>query len=242
MPRIVNGEEFLTTAEVLKTWPASKKLFYDRIHPWLRCYHFDGKVKPNYYKKSEVEALRTGQPFQREPILLSGILGDWTIYLRSLGFQAETRTYAVKRSSLPEEIARTFQIDPDQQFVQRSRMTIVSNKAPICFWSTYYPLDLVKGTILSEMEKNPSLDVLKRIKEVHGITIGWERDRYLARNASPEEQKLLRLLTNEPVLTIYRGCWTQDKQTLTHISYMILLASWFAVEHEFPVAWDWGAK
>ncbi len=235
--KVINGEEYLTIEEVMRLWPASRNLFYKRIKPRLRSYHFEGKATPHFYKKTEVLALRDGRPEQRDPILLSGLLGDWTIFLRSLGYQAETKTTTVEITNLPEEIRRTFRLPLDRQFVRRSRMTL-ANGIPICSWSSYYPLELVAGEIFAEMQRDPSLDVLKKIRELRAISPTWERDRYLARNASPEEQALMQLITNEPVLVVQRGCWTgKDKQTLTHISHMVLVASWFAVEHEFPLLW-----
>ncbi len=209
MPRIENGEEYLNGEEVMNFWPASKNLFYGSIQPRLQPYHFDGKKRPHYYKKSEVLALKSGKPVTRkEPITISGIFGDWTVYLRSLGYQADTRNYAIETTTLPEEASFTFHISAERQFVRRSRITL-ANGVPICVWST--------------------------IREVHGITVGWEKNRYTARNTTLEEQELLQLLTNEPVLIVQRGCWTSDRQILTHISHMTLLSSWFAIEHDSSV-------
>ena len=235
MPRIENGEEYLNGEEVMSFWPASKNLFYGSIQPRLQPYHFDGKKRPHYYKKSEVLALKSGKPAaRREPITLYGIFGDWMVYLRSLGYQADTINRAIETATLPEEVSLTFHISTERPFVRRSRMTL-ANGVPICVWSTYYPLGLVEGDILAEMKQDPNLNVVERIKEVHGITVGWEKDRYTARNATLGEQETLQLLTNEPVLIVQRGCWTSDQQILTHISHMTLLSSWFAIEHDSPV-------
>lgn len=234
MPRIENGEEYLNGNEVMTIWPASRNLFYGSIQPRLQAYHFDGKKRPHYYKTSEVLALKSGKPnIRREPITISGIFSDWTVYLRSLGYQADTLTNAIKIVVLPEEASSTFHISPERQFVRRSRKTL-ANGVPICTWSTYYPLELVRGEILNTMEQDPTLDVVKCIKNAYGITVKWEKDRYTARSASLDEQQELQLLTNEPVLILQRACWTADRQTLTHISYMTLLGSWFAIEHDFP--------
>ena len=54
----------------------------------------------------------------------------------------------------------------------------LANGVPICTWSTYYPLELVQEKILEEMKYDPTLDVIKRIKETHGMVVGWERNRY----------------------------------------------------------------
>lgn len=236
MPRVENNEEYLNGEEVMSFWPASKNLFYGSIQPRLQSYHFDGKKRPHYYKKSEVLALKSGKPTaHREPITISGIFGDWTVHLRSLGYQADTHNQAIEMAILPEEVNYTFHISRERQFVRRSRLTL-ANGVPICVWSTYYPFELVEGEILSEMRQYAKLDVIKRIREVHGITVGWERNRYTARNATLDEQGLLQLVTNEPVLIVQRGCWTSDKQILIHVSHMTLLSSWFAIEHDSSVS------
>jgi hypothetical protein len=241
MSRIENNEEYLNGNEVMEMWPASRNLFYGSIQPRLQSYHFDGKRRPHYYKKSEVLALKSGKSLTRkELITISGIFGDWTIYLRSLGYQADTVNREIEIVTLPEETSSTFHIAPERRFLRRSRMTL-ANGAPICVWSTYYPVELVEGEILGEIEQNPTLDIIKRMKDVHEITVGWERNRYTARNTTLEEQGLLKLLTNEPVLILQRGCWTSDKQILTHISHMTLLGSWFAIEHDSPVT-VWGEQ
>jgi hypothetical protein len=239
MSRTEAGELYLNGQEVMALWPASKKLFYDNIQPRLQTYHFDGRKKPHYYKESEVLALRSGKPLvQRNPIIISGIFGDWTIYLRGLGYRAETINFAIETVSLPEEVITTFQLPASRQFARRSRMTL-ANDVPICTWSTYYPLELVQEKILDEMRRDSTLDVVKRIKETHEVTVGWERNRYTARNSTLEEQELLKLLTNEPVLILQRACFTKDRRILTHVSHMTLLGSWFAIEHDSSVGiWD----
>src|SRR5215472_4910214 len=157
MPRTEAGEVYLNGQEVMALWPASKNLFYDNIQPRLQTYHFGGRKKPHYYKESEVLALRSGKPFvQRSPIIISGIFGDWTMYLRPLGYRAETVNFAIATGPLPEEVLTTFQLPASRQFAQRSRMTL-ANGVPICTWSTYYPLELVQEKILDEMKLDPAL-------------------------------------------------------------------------------------
>lgn len=235
MPRIENGENYLNGTEVMETWSASKKLFYGSIQPRLQAYHFDGKKRPHYYKESEVLALKGGKPaVQKERITISGMLGDWTIYLRSLGYQAETISDPIEILMLPEEARATFHISPEKQFVRRPRKTL-ANGVPICTWSTYYPLELIEGKILTEMKEDPTVDVIKRIKEVHQIAVKLVRNRYTSRNTTLEEQDILQLLTNEPVIILQRAGWTSDRKILTHISHMTLLGSWFAIEHDEEV-------
>src|SRR5581483_4697291 len=119
MSRIENNEEYLNGNEVMKMWPASKNLFYDSIQPRLQAYHFDGKKRPHYYKKSEILALKSGKPTaHREPVTISRIFSNWTVYLRALGYQADTVSQEIETGMLPEEVRVTFRIPPERQFVR----------------------------------------------------------------------------------------------------------------------------
>ncbi len=101
----------MNAQEVITLRLASKKLFYDNIQPRLQTYHFGGRKKPHFYKESEVLAMRSGKPLaQRNPIIISGIFDDWTIYLNSLGYGAETVNFAIEIVSLPDEVITSFRL------------------------------------------------------------------------------------------------------------------------------------
>jgi uncharacterized protein YqgQ len=234
MSKIVEKEEYLNTEEVLAELEASKKRFYSNVKPYLRTYHFDAKKTP-WYRKRDVLALKSGKLARMASISISGIQRDWTTFLRSLGYRASTVDRTIEVGvSLPEDAVETFKLPSDEKFVKRSRMTIADG-VPICVWDTYYPLELVEGDILEEMKHGFEVDVVRRIKEKHGIIVGIAKDKYTARTATFEEQELLQLLTNDPVLILQRASYTRDKKMLVLYSDMVLLGSWFAPEHEYEV-------
>ncbi|GHO88240.1 UTRA domain-containing protein [Dictyobacter formicarum] len=171
-------------------------------------------------------------------VRLSNIQQNWMQDIIAMGYNARTENRGdVEITTLPEEAINAFHLPPAQQFAKRSRMTVVDN-APICIWSSYYPLSLVEGEILEEMRQS-STDVVQRIKEKHGAIIRVVRERYTARATTPEEQTLLRLVTDDPVLILQRASYTQGKQSLVLFSDMVLLGSWFASEREYNVD-TWG--
>lgn len=233
MSKIVDNEEYLTVAEAIALSGASKQSFYKNAKPHLEVHRFDAKRAP-WYKKSDVLAFKSGKPIRKASLSINGIQRDWTAFLRALGYDAKTINLSIEVATLPKDAVTLFGLDAKQQFVRRSRMTY-ANDAPICVWSTYYPLDLIEGEILQEMEQNSSTDVVKRIKEKHGIIVGWGKDKYTARLATFEEQKLLQLHVNEPMIILQRVSYTRDKKTLVLYSEMTLLGSWFAPEHEYEV-------
>ncbi len=237
MPKIVENEEYLDTQEVLAELGASKKRFYSNVKPLLKAYQFGGRKAP-WYKKREVLALKSGQIERTAPITISGILRHWTTHVRALGYQIDTKNREIEIVTLPDKVTASFGIAPEQRFVKRSRISFV-NRVPICIWTTYYPLALVEGEIHEEMKRDEETDVVRRIQEKQGLRIGWVKDRYTARLATTEEQELLQLLRDDPVLILQRVACSRDRKTLILYSHMTLLGSWFAPEHEYEVGiWE----
>lgn len=237
MSKIVENEEYLDTQEVLAELGASKKRFYSNVKPYLHMYHFDAKKTP-WYRKRDVLALKSGKLVRMASIPISGILKDWTVFLRSLGYRADTIDCSIETVALPEDAPASFNLPTDKLFIKRRRKTL-ANSIPICVWDTYYPLELVEGDIHAELKRDFGLDVVKRIRELHGIVVGWGKDKYTARTATLEEQDILGLLTNDPVLILQRISYTRDKKILVLYSDMVLLGSWFAPEYEYEVnVWE----
>jgi hypothetical protein len=237
MPKIVNGEEYLDTTETRKVFDAPKKRFYDNIKPQLHLYRFDGKKTP-WYKKREVIALKEGKPLRKATLTLAGGLQrDWTQYLRTLGYNANTETTVIQIVSLPQEAIEAFGLPADKQFVQRERMTLV-DRVPICKWSTYYPVEFV-GDVLDRMKTGSMEHIVEHIKDTHGVVVGYTRERHTARITTFEEEACFQSLSEEAVLVLQRVAYTADRKVLVFYSDMVLLGSWFAPEYEkFVDVWS----
>jgi hypothetical protein len=232
MQKVIKNEEYIDTREAIASLGVSKKSFYANARPSLRAYHFDAKKTP-WYKKNDVLALKSGQLERPAPIIISGIFRNWTEHVRSLGFQIDTKSREIITTRLPDKAAAVFGIDPDREFVRRGRISFIDG-TPICIWDTYYPLELVEGDLLASMKRDEETSVVSCLKE-RGLVIGWAKDRYSARLANFEEQEILQLSRDEPVLILQRASHTRDKKTLILYSHMTLLGSWFAPEHEYEV-------
>jgi DNA-binding GntR family transcriptional regulator len=238
MAKIVNNQRFLNGKETMALLGTSKQSFYDNARRHLKPYHFDAKRSP-WYSEAEVLHLKNGVAVRKGAIRLTNIQHNWMQDIIDMGYDARTENRGeVEIVPLPDDAITTFHLPPTQHYVRRSRMTLVDD-APICLWSSYYPLNLVEGEILDEMRRNVATDVVTRMKEVHGAIIRVSRERYTTRVTTPEEQALLRLVTDDPVLILQRASYTQEKQSLVVFSDMTLLGSWFASEREYEVT-TWG--
>jgi DNA-binding GntR family transcriptional regulator len=202
----------------------------------LPIYRFEAKKTP-WYKKRDVLAAKTGKPIRYASIGISGIFSDWTAHLRSLGFRATTENRTIEPVALPEDARDLFQLPLDKQFLKRARMTC-ANETPICTWDTYYPLEFV-GEIADQIKEGTSGSIPEYIKEKHGIVIGYGEDKTTARMTTFAELNLFRLRTDDAAIVVHRVAYTKDRKTLVYYQEMILLASWFILEHEYPVdIWD----
>jgi DNA-binding GntR family transcriptional regulator len=236
MSRIENGEVYLDTDETRIVFDnASKGRFHNSIRDRLTRYRFGGKVKP-WYREAEVLALKEGKQIRKADIPLSGIFKDWTAYLSSLNYQSETKDTQIEITTLPEDVIEIFHLPADKQVVKRERMSY-ANGAPICVWSTYYPVDLIENMI-GPMKAGKAGDLVKYIKKNHGLAVGKTRDRYSARETTFEEMDRFQLRKEETVIILRRASYTEERKFL-FFSDMVLLANWFVIDEERDVdIWD----
>ena len=217
MIRNEGNEIYLDTDEAMRLLGVSKQTFYANARLHIKPMRFDSKKKP-WYRKDDVIALKEGRAIREANIGISGILKDWTTFLRGLGYSATTLVRDMGLCGLPEDAVETFGL-PQGEYVRRGRITF-ANRTPICSWDSYYPVDLVD---FSEMKRDLQLDIPKWIAEKHGVKVGRAVDKYIARDATINEQELLQLMTNEPVLILKRASYTRDKSRLVLYSDMVLL-------------------
>jgi DNA-binding GntR family transcriptional regulator len=234
LTRDMGGVVFLTTPETIQEMHTSRKTFYANIRPQLQAHFFDGKKAP-WYKKTDIIDLKNGRVVRKASISISGIQKDWSMYLRSLGYRVGTIDRSIEENVfLPQDAIDFFLLSASEKFVKRSRVTF-ANDMPICAWSTYYPISLIGGSILDKMKDSVEVDVVQLIKEQHNIAVSIAKDKYTARSATFEEQELLQLISNDPILVLQRASYTENREQLVLYSDMSLLGSWFAPEHEYKV-------
>lgn len=230
---------YVDSAEAASMSNVTMPTFYRNAKGHIK-YRFLGMNKQKrWYKESDVIALRDGQPTRMATITLKGMYKDWEKALRMEGYEVDSQVLSVERVPLTSELVEAFHLSPTEIYVRRKKITF-ADRIPICFWYTYTPERFVDDDLFEDM-KNPrgSISTVERIKERHGLAPGIARDRYPARPTTMEEQNILQLSTDETIINLQRVTYTKDKQTLLSVQDMILLASWFAPEHEYSVDhWD----
>lgn len=237
MSKVVNEQTYVNTDEAAALLQTSRQSFYASAKARLRVHRFDGKKTP-WYSEKEVIALRDGRQPRKPDIIIRGIRENWTRSLRAQGYEVLTKLCGVDIVTLPADAVKFFDLPADQQFVKRSRMTYADG-TPICAWDTYYPTHLIDAKLLDEM-KHEVDDVVKAIKDQHGLIVEVAKERYMSRFTTLDEQTLFQLPTDEAVLILQRASYTKGKKELLFFSDMVLLGTWFSHEVEYPVD-IWGA-
>ncbi len=236
MPITVEDIEYINTKEAITLLETSGQTFYTNAKPLLQTYKFGAKKTP-WYKKSDVEALKRGRfTGPREPIIIKGMFQNWNEYVRSLGIGADTTNAEIIVTTLPQAVAKVFNLDTSRQFLKRQRFTMAEG-IYLCVWDTYYPYELIEDD-LEEIKRNFDYSIVEGIKARHGIAPGANREIYRARPATFREQEQMQLVTDEPMLNLQRISYTHDGETLILVSDMALRGEWFAYEREEkPTHW-----
>jgi DNA-binding GntR family transcriptional regulator len=83
----------------------------------------------------------------------------------------------------------------------RRQGTTVSH---MCLAENFYPVALVDEYLLGQMQKDERLDVLLAIKNKYSKVVKHVRETVVARFPTEEEQDLLKITRNTPVLDVRR--------------------------------------
>jgi DNA-binding GntR family transcriptional regulator len=100
----------------------------------------------------------------------------------------------------------------------------------------FYPTDLADKTILKGMQDDVSFDALLAIKEKYGKAIRYMHERVIGRLPMLQEQELLKINRNSPVLDVHRISRADDeKRTVVMFSHIIYVASYFELSYDYTV-------
>lgn len=236
--KLVGNETYLDTEASYKLLGISRQTFNANVKgKQVKPERFDGVKKP-WYNKAALLALKGLSVRQKATIDLHGGPIAWGERLRASGFpDALTVDVCIEaESKLPVDLALAFDLEPDALFVKRTRKTTIEDgSVVVSSWDAYYPQEYISPMLLREMEEGFELDVVRRIREIYGLMVRIARERYSARLTSKQENEMLNLKASEPVLTLQRVGWSQDKASLLLVSDLVMRPEFFAPVYEYEV-------
>jgi DNA-binding GntR family transcriptional regulator len=165
---------------------------------------------------------------------IPGITARFDLYLQEQGLTpVETNIDEPAVVSAPSEVARVFGIAEGAPVVRRMRLQGTAT-IPYRLAENFYPIDLVGGSILEQMQKDARFDVLLAIKEAHSKVIKRVHEDVIGRLPTSQEQELLKIVRNAPVLEVQRTNFAEDDDTtVIMFNRIIFVASHFVLSYDY---------
>lgn len=166
----------------------------------------------------------------------AGITVRFDLYLKQQGL-TPLETDIERPSLVPAsaEVAEVFGIAEGTSVARRYRRQ-GTTETHYRLTENFYPTHLVDETILKGMQKDVGFDTLLAIKERHSKAIKHMHERVIGRLPTLQEQKLLKITRNSPVLDVHRTGRADDEQdTVVMFSHIIYIASYFELSYDYTI-------
>jgi GntR family transcriptional regulator len=165
---------------------------------------------------------------------IPGITARFDLYLQEQGLApVEANIDEPAVVSAPSEVARVLGIAEGVPVVRRMRLQGTAT-TPYRLAENFYPIDLAGGSILEQMQKDARFDVLLAIKEAHGKVIKHVHEDVIGRLPTSQEQELLKIVRNAPVLEVQRTNFAEDDDTTVMMfNRIIFVASHFVLSYDY---------
>lgn len=135
----------------------------------------------------------------------------------------------------PIDVAKVFEIPEETPILRRKRR----QGTPAIHYrlaENYYAPDLVDEEVLERIREDERYDVLEHIKEKHHRIIKRVHEDVYARLPTTEEQELLNIVRNTPVIEIQRISYSaQEDGSVIMYSRIIFVASYFFLSYDYSV-------
>ncbi len=167
---------------------------------------------------------------------MPGITARFDLYLRQHGL-TPIETDIDKPSLVPasSKVAEVFGIREGTSVVRRYRRQ-GTTEAHYRLTENFYSNDLVDDMILKRMQDNVNYDVLLAVKEKHGKAVKYIHESIIGRLPTYQEQRLLKIVRNSPVIEAQRTSTADDEQrTVIMFSRIIYVASYFELSYDYIV-------
>jgi len=165
---------------------------------------------------------------------IPGIVPRFDLYIKELGMEPmETNVVKPEVVPAPLDVATALGVAEGAPVVHRMRRqgTTVS---PMRLAENFYPVALVDEYLLGQMQEDERLDVLLAIKNKYSKVVKHVRETVVARFPSEEEQDLLKITRNTPVLDVRRTNSDEDGTVIMY-NRITFVASYFELTYDYDV-------
>ncbi|HEY7417597.1 MAG TPA: UTRA domain-containing protein [Ktedonobacteraceae bacterium] len=173
---------------------------------------------------------------------IPGNTARFDLYLKDQGL-IPVETDIVKPSVVPSpvEAARVFEREVATP-IARSYRRQGTARTPYQLTENFYAPHLVHRTMVEQMQKDMSFDVLLAIKNQYGKKVAYVHETVIGRLPTSKEQDLLHVVHNSPVLEVHRTSYADDERhTPIMFSRIIYVAGYFELSYDYLVPY-WSDK
>lgn len=172
---------------------------------------------------------------------IPGITPRFDQYLQQQGLvSVETNVEEPAIVPAPSEVAKAFDVKEGTPVIQRFRRQ-GTPAAHYRLAENFYPVELTGEEVLEQIRNDFSFDVLAAIEEKHGKVIKRVHEDVFGRLPTSEEQDLLKIVRNTPVLEILRTGYAEDDDTAIMFSRIIFVANYFVLSYDYTTSY-WTGK
>ncbi|MEO7020584.1 MAG: GntR family transcriptional regulator [Ktedonobacteraceae bacterium] len=165
---------------------------------------------------------------------IPGIVPRFDLYIKELGMEpAEMNVVKPEVVPAPVDVAKALGVAEGTLVVHRLRRqgtTITHMRLA----ENFYPVSLVDEYILEQMQKDERFDALLAISEKRGKIVKHIRETVISRFPSEEEQELLKITRNTPVLDVRRTNSDEDGTVIMY-NRIAFVASYFELTYDYDV-------
>lgn len=153
-------------------------------------------------------------------------------FLQDEGFEPVTEYLELpERKPMDKALAKMFRVEPGTLYIPRIRRDGTKN-----MWyritRRYYLASLIDDDSLAGMRGDDRYDVILDIKNKLGISTHFWTEDTIARLPTQEEQELLSITRNTPVLDILRTSYEQEDGQVISINKIVAVANLFTMHRE----------
>lgn len=165
---------------------------------------------------------------------IPGIVPRFDLYIKELGMEpVETNVVKPEVVPAPADVARALGVAEGASVVHRLRRQ-GTTVAHMRLAENFYPVALVDDYILGQMQKDERFDVLLAIKDKYGKSVKRVHETVVSRFPSEEEQELLKINRNTPVLDVRRINSDADGTAIMY-NCITFVASYFELIYDYDV-------
>ncbi len=163
---------------------------------------------------------------------IPGIVPRFDLYLKELGLEPVEKNIGEPGIvTASPDVAAALGVTVGEGVVHRLRSQGASN-TPYRLAENFYPVELAGGQILEQMQQDEHFDVLEAIKKAHAKSVRKVHEVVVGRLPSGEEQRLLNITRNAPVLEVRRTSSDEDGTAIMY-NRLVLVASFFELIYDY---------